>query len=689
MKKTKKILSVTLALIMIISIVPMSTITASAEGYYYDYDDKEIICGDYEYAIISEEDKTCVVEEYRGTDTEVFIPTEINGYTVIELYISCFYYSNITSISIPNTVVEIDAQAFIGCENLTNIKIPNSVTTIGNGAFSNCTSIENLIIPDSVISIGNGAFCCCTNLKTVIIGKNVRDLEYDFETYGYYGKTFSGCSSLEKITVDDENQYYSSDENGVLFDKNKTTIIQYPIGNTRLYYNIPENIISISDFAFSFCDSLTSVTIPDSVTTIGSRAFTSCASLTSVTIGDSVKSISDYAFYDCTSLTDVYYSGTEEQWNAITIGEENDPLLNATIHFYEPEHTHSYESIVTPPTCTEQGYTTHTCECGDSYVDNYVEPSHTSKTITIPATCTVAGMEYNVCEICGETLGNSTVLPATGHTAGEWEVVLEATYEADGKKVQKCTTCGEIVAEEVIPMLIKIVVTDEDTDISIEVKDDEYNGVVDIVVEESFDGTAFDVIDTTLDASQKFIYDITMTVDGVVTQPTGTVTVRIPLPEGYDPNRSFVYHVNTETGIVEKMPATYEDGYMVFETTHFSYYAIIEEYNYTFSIQELSRTEIRNKDGIILHANVEGTAPAGSYVVWTSSNSNFDEDADGNNLTVIAKNKGYTTFTAILCSEDGTELARDSVELYSKSGFFDKIGGFFRSLFGSTKIYEY
>ena len=113
-----------------------------------------------------------------------------------------------------------------------------------------------------------------------------------------------------------------------------------------------------------------------------------------------------------------------------------------------------------------------------------------------------------------------------------------------------------------------------------------------------------------------------------------------------------------------------------------------KEYNYTFSIQSPSRTEIRNKDGIILHANVEGTAPNGSYVRWESSNGNFDKSDDGSNLKIVAKNKGWTTFTAILCDADGNELARDSVEMYSKSGFFDKIGGFFRSLFGNTKIYD-
>lgn len=111
-------------------------------------------------------------------------------------------------------------------------------------------------------------------------------------------------------------------------------------------------------------------------------------------------------------------------------------------------------------------------------------------------------------------------------------------------------------------------------------------------------------------------------------------------------------------------------------------------YKYIFSIQPPSTTTIRNNDGIILHANIEGNVPEGSYIVWTSNNNNFSEDADGNELEIIAKNKGYTTFTATLYDVNRNELARDSIEMYSKSGFFDKIGGFFRSLFGLDKIYE-
>ncbi len=109
----------------------------------------------------------------------------------------------------------------------------------------------------------------------------------------------------------------------------------------------------------------------------------------------------------------------------------------------------------------------------------------------------------------------------------------------------------------------------------------------------------------------------------------------------------------------------------------------------SISIQTPSRTEIRCKDGIILHASISGTLPEGAYIVWTSNNNNFDEsEIDESSYQIVSKNKGYTTFTATLYDADGGFLADASVEMYSKAGFFDKIGGFFRSLFGSTKIYE-
>ena len=113
--------------------------------------------------------------------------------------------------------------------------------------------------------------------------------------------------------------------------------------------------------------------------------------------------------------------------------------------------------------------------------------------------------------------------------------------------------------------------------------------------------------------------------------------------------------------------------------------------DYTISIRTPSRTTIRHNDGIILHANIEGELPEGAQVTWYVSNDNFDGGYldDGMSCVFVSKNNGYTTIYAVIEDANGNELAVDSIELRSKAGFFDKIGGFFRSLFGSTTIYEY
>ena len=110
--------------------------------------------------------------------------------------------------------------------------------------------------------------------------------------------------------------------------------------------------------------------------------------------------------------------------------------------------------------------------------------------------------------------------------------------------------------------------------------------------------------------------------------------------------------------------------------------------NIKIIISEPSVKQIRYKDGIILHSDILGEYPTGSYIIWSSDNKNFKESITEESLLIIAASNGKTVFTVTLIDEYGNELAQDSVEMYSKAGFFDKIGGFFRSLFGTTKIYK-
>ena len=196
---------------------------------------------------------------------------------------------------IPDGVTSICWYAFSGCTSLTSITIPDSVTEIGGSAFENCSSLTSITIPDSVTSIGIGAFVGCSSLTSIMIPDNV--------TY-IGGAVFADCSSLTEIKVSTQNAKYVS-VNGVLYNKDKTTIMCYPAGKKDKNYKILDGVTEICTSAFNGCSSLTSITIPDSVTEIGVSAFSGCSSLTGITIPDSVTRIDMSTFRGCSSFTSI------------------------------------------------------------------------------------------------------------------------------------------------------------------------------------------------------------------------------------------------------------------------------------------------------------------------------------------------------------------------------------------------
>ena len=319
---------------------------------------------------------------FRGCEslTNVIIPNSVMSIGS-QAFQDC---TGINHIDIPNGITRINDYTFTGCTGLTGVVIPDSVTSIGEQAFYQCRSLIDITIPDGVTEIDVAAFCSCESLTSVTIPNNVTIIGM---------VAFQDCTSLESITIPDSVTDIGS---GAFYRCTSLKEITIPGGVSYLGHGV------FSDFGE--CTSLKKVVLLDGVEKIG-KTFRGCTNLSSITIPSSVTCIISGAFDACDNLKDVYYTGTEEQWNAISIEydeyEFNETLLNATIHYNYHEHVAELRGAV-EPTCTEDGYT------GDEVC------MICNKVISQGETIEATGHHYkgNTCTVCGDTRSTADTIRA-------------------------------------------------------------------------------------------------------------------------------------------------------------------------------------------------------------------------------------------------------------------------------------
>ena len=473
----KRVLSLLLVMLMVVSLVPTSAFAANDVVPYG-------VTGGYLYFDRS----TGEIVDCDETVTEAAIPSVIRDKEVKRIAAYAFEDCNVLKrITIPSTVTLLSEQAFFGCGGLESIEVdksnsaflseggvlfskdraalyvypcnkpdeiytmPSSVICIYDNAFFANTRAKKIVISENTRVIGNGAFFSCDSLEEIFVPKCV-------ESIGY--AAFSCCERLKNISVAKDNPSYREID-GVVFSNDMTILEGYPAGKTDTTYVIPNGVKYIGEWAFGSCDQLINITLPDGIVFVGASAFYECTGLKSITLPSSVSYIGDRAFkvcgsietitipsgveeigeeafmictslksinipksvtkignsaFDCcSSLTDVYYEGSSSQWRSINLAEYNTALTSANIHFNS--HVHTYEGYtVTAPTCTEPGYTTHKCtSCDYSYNDSYIEPlgHNYTEEVTKP-TCTERGYTTYTCSVCGDSYKGSYVDPL-GH----------------------------------------------------------------------------------------------------------------------------------------------------------------------------------------------------------------------------------------------------------------------------------
>ena len=480
----------------------------------------------------------------------------------------CYGANTVEKITIPSTVTSIGSNAFNGCSSLKGLTLPAGLTKLEDYAFSNCNSLTSITVPKSVTSIGNYAFENCTSLKSAVIEANGKKLfETEIRDYAFSGCTsltdvtipgnvtsignyaFSGCKSLEELTIPEGVKKLGT---RIIADtyiekiKIPSTVAESNsvyIFNTGYFgalggdavlteVEFAEGMTKIPSNICYGANTVEKITIPSTVTSIGSNAFNGCSSLKGLTLPAGLTKLEDYAFSNCNSLT------------SITV-----PKSVTSIGNYAFENCTSLKSAVIEANGKK---------LFETEIRDYAFSGCTSLTsVTIPGNVTSIG-DYafsNCNSLVANVYKNSTGLIYCKNNKIDYRIV--GSYDKKHYIQIENGTCTNI---------------DENTELK---------------VSQLKEGNDYDVVSKSFGNFE--LYDLSFYKDDQKVTIDGTAIVRIPLKEGMDGSKCKVYY--NDNGTFTDMGAVYKDGYMEFETNHFSQYVVAEIESSTFTLGDVNEDD--------------------------------------------------------------------------------------------------
>ena len=292
--KPKRLISLLVAVCMMITMLPLSAVTAFAEDTSAPTGTASY--GDYEYDYtINTEDGTATITKFRALvdgSYDITIPTDFGRFSVTAIGDDAFRgCSALKKVTIPQSVTSIGDSAFAGCHNLDSLTINDAATPIGRRAFAECPLTTTLSLGKKITTIGDSAFYDCRGLTSVTIPQSVTSIGQ---------KAFNSCISLTTLSFGEKS-----------FGENIETNIK-TIGDDAFYYcielksvTIPQSVTSIGKEAFAQCHDLHSLAINGAIESMGRLAFAGCTSLTTLSLGENIKTIGANAFNSCSGLTSV------------------------------------------------------------------------------------------------------------------------------------------------------------------------------------------------------------------------------------------------------------------------------------------------------------------------------------------------------------------------------------------------